>query len=291
LLLACFFPGVGLAWGRLGHQIVALIAERELTPEAKVKVAALLAVEVPRGSAPADVPAGLSDLAISSTWADEILSERRETGPWHYVDIPVTEPAYVAERDCPAGACVIAQINRLRGVLQSPATLPPERAEALRFLVHLVGDVHQPLHAACMVLPLKGRRAASSAQCGGQPNSDRGGNEIRVRFGDLGIDLHRVWDTELIYELRGKAPAVADRLAADITASQRQTWPGGSAEDWANESHRLAQQVAYGLLPKEKRIVIPLRYESEARQTVETQLKRAGLRLARLLNESLGSSQ
>ncbi len=271
-------PGTCGAWGRVGHQVVALIAEQQLAPGTREKVAALLA------------PDGIPDLATASTWADVIVSKRPETGPWHYVDIPVTEQAYAAARDCPNEACVVAQIGRWRGVLRAPAAAPAERAEALKFLVHFVADIHQPLHAACMTLPPLRRPRKPVAMCGGLPDSDRGGNEIKVRFGDLGINLHQVWDTELLYELRGSVQAVAGRLVSEITEPQRQAWQTGSAEDWANESHRLAQQVAYGLLPKDKRIVIPFRYETEARMTIELQLKRAGLRLARVLNDDLAAS-
>jgi len=278
--LAGLLPGECGAWGRQGHQIVALIAERELAPATAAKVAALLAQDEAK------------DLLMASTWADEVLSKRPETGPWHYVDIPFGEPAYVASRDCAKDDCVVARLERLRGV---PASASPlERAEALKFLVHLVADVHQPLHAACATLPQLGlpvprKPPARAAFCGGQPYSDRGGNEIRVRFGDLGINLHQVWDTELLYELRGSVQEIAARLDADLTAQQRRDWAQGSPEEWANESHRLAQSVAYGPLPKERRIVIPLRYEIEARRTIERQLQRAGLRLARVLEEALGS--
>lgn len=275
-------PGTCAAWGRLGHQVVALIAEQQLTPETRAKVAALLA---PDGSQDET-----QDLETASTWADEIAYKRPETGPWHYVDIPIDEQAYAAERDCRNDACVVAQIDRWRGVLRSPTAAPAERAEALKFLVHFVADIHQPLHAACKSLPPPRRLPKLAATCGTQPNSDRGGNEIKVRFGDLGINLHQVWDTELLYELRGTVQAVAGRLTSEITEPQRQAWQTGSAEDWANESHRLAQRVAYGLLPKDKRIVIPFRYETEARMTIELQLKRAGLRLARVLNEALAAS-
>ncbi len=285
--LLSVLPAVAHAWGRNGHQIVGWIADQEMKPETRQKVAELLAQETP----PAEAPAGLPPLALFSTWADEVVRDRRETGPWHYVDIPATEPGYVAERDCPAEACVVAQIERLRGVLRAPETTPKDRAEALKFLVHFVGDVHQPLHAACMVLPPRPRTSMPEATCGGVRNSDRGGNEIKVRFGDLGINLHQVWDTELLYELRGTVPEIAKRLQGTLTDAQRKEWQAGNAVDWANESHALAQRVAYGLLPKEKRIVIPLRYETEARLTIETQLKRAGLRLARVLDEALATPQ
>ncbi len=287
--VAALLPGTCAAWGREGHQIVALLAERELTPQTRANVAALLAQD------------GRKDLLAASTWADETLGQRPETAPWHYVDIPISAPSYAASRDCPQGACVVAQLERLRGVLASPAgspaASPAERAEALKFLVHLVADVHQPLHAACATLPQlglppprkrPGRPPPPLAFCGGQPHGDRGGNDIKVRFGDEGINLHQVWDTELLYELRGSAQEIAARLDAELTDAQRRDWPLGSPEDWANESHRLAQSVAYGLLPKDKRIVIPPRYEIEARRTIERQLQRAGLRLARVLEEAVG---
>jgi nuclease S1 len=231
------------------------------------------------------------DLVAASTWADDIVAQRPETGPWHFVNIPEAEAAYSASRDCPGDACTVAQVARWRAVLAAPEAVPGappgRRAEALKFLVSLVADLHQPLHAACRPLGPRRHVRQSAVPCGADPHGDRGADELKVRFGDLGVSLHHVWDHELFYGETGTLSAVADRLAAEVTSGQRREWASGTVEDWVNQTHALAREVAYGLLPKGPRVVIPLRYEAEARKTVELQMKRAGVRLAAVLTEAL----
>ena len=123
--------------------------------------------------------------------------------------------------------------------------------------------------------------------CGHERHGDRGAEEVKVRFGDLSVSLHHVWDHELFYGETGTVRQIADRLSSEITPELEHTWQAGTVEDWVNESHQLAQSVAYGLLPKGQRVLIPLRYEAEARRTIELQLKRAGVRLAAVLNDVL----
>jgi hypothetical protein len=278
LLTLLFGAAPARAWGPEGHTIVALIALRQLTPETQQRIAALLAGD--------ERP----DLAAASTWADEIVKQRPETGPWHFVNIPEAEAGYVPARDCPADACAVAQIARWRAVLAAADAPPARRTEALKFLVSLVADVHQPLHVACRALPPRRRYPAPAVPCGADPHGDWGADELKVRFGDLGVSLHHVWDHEVFYGLSGSLAQIAQTLAAGITPAQRQAWAAGTVEAWTNETHRLAHEMAYGQLPRGKRLVIPLRYEAAARNTVELQMQRAGVRLAAVLTQALGAA-
>jgi hypothetical protein len=150
-MILLFLPATVLAWGGEGHQIVALIAEDRLTPEAKAGMHELLGEDV-----------SISDAEIAN-WADQIRRERRNTAPWHYVDIPTTQPSYDATRDGNDGDNVIDAIDRFEKVLADKSKPKAERAEALKFVVHFVGDVHQPLHCA-------------------DRDGDRGGNKRLVFF-------------------------------------------------------------------------------------------------------------
>ncbi|HTW36677.1 MAG TPA: S1/P1 nuclease, partial [Rhizomicrobium sp.] len=136
VLLATLHASAALAWGAEGHQIIAHIAASKLTPRAQAEVSQLLG--------------GNTETAMvqASTWADEIRPSRRETAPWHFVDIPIGSSGYDASRDCVHDDCVVAQIIRDESVIADRRLVPAVRAEALKFLIHFVGDIHQPLHAS-----------------------------------------------------------------------------------------------------------------------------------------------
>lgn len=238
LLLLLVMCADALAWGSEGHRIIADIAEQYLEPATARQVRDLLAVE------------NATTLAEVSNWADEIRPQRRETAPWHFVDIPLQASGYDASRDCPRGACVVAQIDRFVAELRDQHLPPRQRLEALKFVVHFIGDVHQPLHAS--------------------DNNDRGGNNVKVLFDGRATNLHAVWDTWLL------APAVAGdersyalRLFHSITPAEIAAWRGGSSTDWANESHDVARRVIYGELPHSG--TLPASYEAAALPIVNEQ--------------------
>jgi S1/P1 Nuclease len=169
LYLAC--PGHAFAWGYAGHRIIAEIAEQFLEPTTARRVRELLDIE------------NVTTLADVSTWADQIRVQRPETAPWHYVNIPV-HPAsdgssgYDATRDCPNDACVVAKIVQFERVLANSQAPGRQRLEAFKYLVHFIGDLHQPLHAS--------------------NNNDRGANEVPVMFMGRQTNLYAVWDTGII---------------------------------------------------------------------------------------------
>jgi hypothetical protein len=260
MLVVLGLPGPALAWGSEGHRIVAEIAEQYLEPETARQIRELLVIET------------ATTLAQVSTWADEIRPQRRETAPWHFVDIPIHPPpgtpaAYDAERDCPRGDCVVAAIGHFAAVLRDTSAPPRARLEALKFVVHFVADVHQPLHCA--------------------DDGDHGGNAISVTFMGRRTNLHAVWDTGILAPaVRGDERAYALRLARSIKPDDIDRWPGGSVASWANESYGIARRLIYGERPHE-RGALPPSYETAALPVVNEQMEKAGLRLAAVLNQAL----
>jgi hypothetical protein len=255
LLVSLISATQAWAWGSEGHRIVAEIAEQYLEPATAREVRDLLAIE------------NATTLAEVSNWADEIRAQRRNTARWHFVDIPLSAPGYDATRDCARDDCVVAKIDQFVGEARDRILPARQRLEALKFVVHFIGDVHQPLHAA--------------------DNGDRGGNEIKVEFLGRRTNLHAVWDTGIL------APAVqcdersyALRLVKSITPGEIAKWRGGSAADWANESHAVAQRIIYGTLPHEPGL-LPASYVQAALPVVNEQLEKAGVRLAAVLNTVL----
>lgn len=250
------------AWGPTGHEAVAHLAERNLTPVARARLGELLGRGV--------------SLASIATWADDIRRERPETKPWHFIDIEndarIRRPDIA--RFCTNHDCVVDQIDIAKQRL-ADAKLPlAMRGEALRFLVHLIGDLHQPLHCA--------------------DDGDRGGNDKRLRVDgaeDGDIKLHAFWDNLLRTESREDPRALAERLDRSISKRNRLEWQGGSTADWAWEGYLLARRVIYADFrrgPTRHPVPLPARYRtSEPRKLVEAQLGRAGIRLAALLNAAL----
>jgi hypothetical protein len=246
-------PAPALAWGAEGHEIVAAIAVRELTPAARAQAARLLG--------------GEAMLVLESNWADEIRDQRRDTGRWHFVDIPLAAPGYDPRRDCPDRACVVAQIENDARVLGDRQLSDSRRAEALRFLIHFVADVHQPLHA--------------------EDNGDRGGNQIRVEIGRERSNLHHVWDQDMVEALGPSAGAVAGDIARTISPAERKAWAAGTPAVWANESHAIARDQIYPALMDRRSLRLPRDYAWRQAPLTRMLLAKAGVRLAWLLNTVL----
>ena len=250
LLLSLAAPAS--AWGPQGHEIAASLAERQLRPAARAEVRRLLAGEA------------TPTLAGVSNWADELRATEAgqpRTSSWHYVNFKGGDCSYVPPRDCPDGNCVIAAINRNFLALGDGARPDAERRDALKFLVHFVADVHQPLHAS--------------------PIDDRGGNQFQVNFKGEGQNLHSVWDSLILQQAGLSAEDYADRLRrlpplpADPTG--RSDRP---AVEWALESCRLVKDA--NIYPKTH--VIDEKYLEAQRPVVELRLRRAGARLADMIN-------
>jgi hypothetical protein len=253
LLLVSALPSRAFAWGSEGHRIVAEIAEQHLMPAIAKQVRDLLAIE------------NSTSLADVANWADQIRRQRPETASWHFVDIPIAADSYLAARDCSGGNCVVAKVEQFAATLHDSSRPAGERLEALKFLVHFVGDLHQPLHAS--------------------DNDDRGGNEVHVRFLGRSTNLHAVWDTGILAPaVNGDERSYALRLDPQITPADTAAWQKGTPADWANESHAFAVTLIYGKLAHSG--TLPDNYERAALPVAGQQLERAGIRLAALLNQA-----
>jgi hypothetical protein len=275
-----------LAWGDEGHEIVGLIAEHYLTPTIRQKVDAILAQDR-TGLAATDTGDAIAD---ESTWADKYRDEddRRlhyiATRNWHFVDLEVSGadvngacfgwpalPTGTPASAGPADDCVVDKINEFEAELSNPKTPPPERLMALQFLLHVVGDLHQPLHAS--------------------DDHDRGGNSKRVTSADMGSgNLHAFWDTQFVQALGSDPRTVASGLIARITPAEKASWEAGTVEQWAIDSYTVSKQIAYGALPSpgpSGEYALTPSYEAKAKTAVAGHLSKAGVRLAFLLNRAL----
>ena len=271
---------------RRGHEIVALIADHYLDPAVKQKVHAMLAADTDNLSA--------HDIASAATWADKYRDSdlgttkvrHSRTQSWHTVDIEIQHPDIDAA--CfghpaippgtpasagPANDCIVDKIGQFAAELGNPATSKDERLIALKFLLHLVGDVHQPLYAS--------------------DNHDAGGSEVEVSGSDFHpTNLRHFWDVDVIEEMGDDPKPIADDLIGALEQNKAQAgkWSGGSPSDWAQDSFRQARDKIYGTLPESKTsggYYLDATYVTKAIELARTQLAEAGLRLAATLNRAM----
>ena len=241
-------------WWDLGHRIVARLADLRLTPHTRDAVREILDGQ---------------SMDDASVWADDIKNYRHDADPLHYVNIPLQTTIYIPSRHCPKGLCIIAAIEHDRRVLADPRASRDDRAEALRFLIHFMGDLHQPLHDA--------------------DNADRGGNQRLVNFLGHDTNLHKVWDGELIDSSGVSQEGYFAYLRARMDSLDVSSLERGSVVDWALEGHRIAVEDAYGRIPVSGHIGRD--YLEANRPVIDRQLIAAGVRLAKLLNEALVTYQ
>lgn len=241
-------PPQAHAWGKTGHRVTGEIAQRYLSPTARDRVAAILGVE---------------DLAEASTWPDFMRSSpdeywRRTANPYHYVTIPPGE-TYEAVGAPPQGDAISA-LAGFRATLRDPDASIENKRLALRFTVHLIGDLHQPLHAG--------------------NGSDRGGNDFKVTFFDEPTNLHRVWDEHLVDYEQLSYTEFADWLLRRLTAGQVEAWSQVDPVVWVTESAALREDI-YPAAGE------ALRYDYifEHRAAMRTRLMQAGVRMAAYLND------
>jgi len=305
LVLACATGAPeARAWGCRGHETVAALAEKHLTAETKQAVLALLT------ASPIDPQlkrycgnTGLDPFVDASTWADDERTLEPATAPWHFIDVPLSVGSAAHVKDfCGTEGCVTQAIPEQLAILKDKSAPAAKRAAALRFIIHFVGDLHQPLHATT--------------------NSDRGGNCVPVKYfsrnphernNSYTPNLHHIWDTEIPErDMQGAgAREFADKLDTEFAASfagwqQR----GMQLETWAWEGHQRAVKTAYGALGKpvaaepdvpvnscaddnnigqrmlSKHFVAGAAYQQRADPVVEERLAQAGVRLAMILNDA-----
>ncbi|WP_263409324.1 S1/P1 nuclease [Terriglobus tenax] len=317
LFLVVCLPRISYAWGCTGHQTVALIALHQLQPSTRAHVAALLRT-YPYTLKRSCSPTATGQMSTYSTWADDArtTSAFSSTAEWHFWDIPRTQATATEAEFCDSG-CVVKAIEEQLAILKQP---PPGAAgkktqkEALIFLIHLVGDAHQPLHIV--------------------DNGDRGGNCLPVKYtaahhnlkpsetrkngvgtGSYTPNLHEAWDKLILGESAGYTGGANDtKLKAFVSSIESEyadpiaslVSTPGTPEEWALESHGLAlangysalsvnvPQIAHpqhldsclgvssGLLPLNETVDVP--YSEQATPVIREQLARGGARLAALLN-------
>jgi hypothetical protein len=266
-LFVLALAGQAFAWSKQGHQLVGELAERELSPVALAEVQRLLEGE--------PVPT----LAGVSVWADEIRAQSRAAGnplgkqssPWHYVNFPGEGCDYVPARDCPDGNCVIGAINAQAAILADRSRGDEDRRNALKFLVHFVGDAHQPMHAGFA--------------------HDRGGNNFQVNYRGRGkpegqgTNLHGVWDFWLLQSAGLDNAAYVERLLQSPVPADPTLDAANPALEWTLESCRLiASEQAY---PPSRRRNLGDNYLDTHRPVAERRVRQAGDRLARMINAAL----
>lgn len=260
VIIAGGAAGSARAWGPVGHAVIADVASAHIRPRTRAAVKQLLRH---------------STMAGVSSWADVVREERPQTANWHFVDIENENDDYVAARDCAPsdrGDCAIAAIERFRKVLADRTAPAAARAEALRFIIHLVGDIHQPMHSA--------------------DHHDHGGNETQVAYCGQGSNLHRVRDSDMIQatglteeqyraHIEGFVDALADAEVAHIQA--------GDPIAWVLEAHKAAVTRAYKIPanPGTKQDLCG-DYTHRNLALVDQQLARGALRLAKILDDALG---
>ncbi|MBN8224625.1 MAG: S1/P1 nuclease [Xanthomonadales bacterium] len=257
LLLLLLAPALdALAWGQLGHRLVAGMAEPHLQPQARAEVARLLQGEVE------------PTLTGIASWADDLRSIDPDLGKrssrWHYVNIADPGCVFDPETDCRDGDCVVGALERQAAILADPTRSDDERRQALKFVVHFVGDVHQPLHAS--------------------HGTDRGGNDYQVNWNGQGSNLHSLWDSGLLRSAGLGEAAWLARLQALPAPAPVSPLPAEAPRLWAEQSCRRVN--APGFYPRGH--VVGQAYVDAQLPVAERQLRLAGDRLAAVLNAALG---
>jgi hypothetical protein len=226
------------AWDDFGHRLVARFVYLKLDPEIRAKVDDLLG-------------GGVEAFAEASVWPDRIKAQRPETRSWHYVNIPLDARGYEHERDCPKSNCIVEKLQQFVEVLRLNTTTKDDKREALRFVIHLVADIHQPLHCA--------------------DNKDRRGNDVPLVWEKRSTNLLEIWDH---YVLTNTLNQVTDSTS------------DGGIVDWCNESHEISRQVVYEGLPG-KGGPVSQDYIDKARTVAADRLAKAAARLALILNDTM----
>ncbi len=270
LLLSLSFSVSAFAWGENGHRIVGEIAEKRLGVKAKKAIAEIV---------------GTESLARASTWPDEIKSDPKQyahTVPWHFIQIAdgqrFEDVAHPPEGD------IFTALVQVEGILLNAKATLSQKREALRFMVHFVGDLHQPLHVG--------------------NGTDRGGNWCSVSWMSKLSNLHAVWDSDMIDSLKLSFTEYSKFLESALSPQNEKQWAGGRYADWISESQSLRESVYPKLVVDEKEVpgrpfcrdsrlgpiepsLVPklgYEYGYRFRSLLDQRLTQGGIRLAFALN-------
>ncbi len=281
-LILCYLLALpSFGWWETGHRTVARVAAAYLRPATRTRVAQILGVR--------DTPEEVANaMAAASIWPDE-TKEQTKTGEWHYIDLALQDSKKDIPKRCPENNCVTARIDLFTRQLAKRTPTGVSDKDALRYLIHFVGDVSQPLHAAA--------------------DADLGGNCEHIQTFETAKNLHALWDGGIVKTMAPNDAALSDSLEGYIgrlSGGERKSWAKGDPEKWAWESHELAKEQIYGRLhiplqpvvfPQSCRTApgeianfrpyIDTLYINDMKPVVRDQLAKGGLRLARLLNQTL----
>ena len=269
-MLLTALPAPALAWGNEGHKVIALIAQTLLTPAALAGTRELLAQDK-------DTLTG-SDFPSRATWADAYRNNHKETAGWHFVNLELVNPSMARACDT-SRSCIVTKLAHFAAELRDPETAQPERLLAFKMILHLVGDIHQPLHTS--------------------DSHDGGGNCEQVTvpgtlFGALwgsSMSLHAYWDDATVAAIDTNPNRAAAELRKEITPALARQWSQGGPAQWAWESYGVARSVAYrfGGNPdcQGGSTALSHSYQVAAEHATRIQLERAGVRLAGILNGAL----
>lgn len=252
--LLVYLPIQSMAWGQLGHRVVGQIAETYLSPKAKLAVKAIL---------------GNETLAMSANWADFVKSDRAYDylSTWHYINFPGGLSKAELQNMLKADTAVDAytKINFLVKELKNKSLAQDKKVMYVRLLVHLVGDINQPMHTGHL--------------------EDKGGNDVKLTWFGKSSNLHAIWDSELIesQELSYTEYAKAINFC---TPKQRATWQNDPLSKWIEDSYHISQKLYAGVTLGDK---LSYRYIYDNLETANQQLLKGGVRLAGLLNQIFGS--
>jgi hypothetical protein len=235
------------SWGATGHRAMGLIAERYLNPTAKKKLQKILKGE---------------SLAMASTWMDEIRSDSMydHTADWHWVTIESNETYEQSKKN--VNGDVIMTIERIIADLKAKKVTGKQEIEYIKMLIHLIGDIHQPLHVGCC--------------------DDRGGNRVRVKWHGRDTNLHTVWDSELFNETNLSYTELANALGKP-TKEEVVKIKKASVREWAKESMGMRKQV-YAIGDGN----LGYKYSYKNLDSAKYRLLLAGIRLADVLNSIYG---
>jgi len=251
LILGFLLPIASFAWGPNGHRIVAEIAYNHLTPQARKAVEAIL---------------GRTSMAMVANWPDFIKSDTTHkydhTNKWHYLDFPagIERAEFDSLLKAATGENLYTETNAMIKDLKNRSLSKEQQVFALSFLIHMMGDMHQPLHV--------GR------------DEDQGGNKVTLTWFNNPSNLHRVWDEQLI-DFQQLSYTEYTKALDIAPAPQVKSYQAGSIADWMFESHLLADKI-YGYTKADSKL--SYRYNYVFIEDLNTQLLKGGLRLASVLN-------
>ena len=272
-ILLTLLPAQAFAWGEYGHRTTASIAEENMSPAARSAMNRLFRSEKMLGTPKCD----LKTIGDASVWPDCIRRDRMRwgyTAPWHYQNLNICK-SFDLKSACRDGNCVSAQIDRNAALLGDKSLPAHVRLEALAFLVHFVGDLHMPLHSGS--------------------RDDLGGNRVKASYGYIpDLNLHWIWDGYFAERAISSVPDIIRKYDAGARDEQA----SGTSADWSLESYNLAKEVVYpraldggACSDVPETIVWDEADVAASEATLRLQVRRAGLRLARLIDQALGNNK